>query len=314
MARSTSSSQALVEEAQERRKERLKEQKSGDVDLELQYKALTKTNEIMAAKISEMENRISDLINENIQLRQNSPHINIIQSLELKLVTLESALNLKLEEMMKVLTDFKHSEGLQHKPYGSSLKFHNSNITSRPKRRYSFTVKKNRLQVFNDELSLSQPITKQDYNNIDATPELNNVLDIAKAQTQMVRPTELTSETQNEKIQQLQSQSQSQTNVKSKQKTQPKTKQKPSLSLDLIKSQNMPPTMENKRISRRKSQINYSEPSLRKKLRRDRPTLIDAVTEGNYKTLIKNERIPLAIVDDNKPKGLNNKEMKDIMD
>lgn len=84
----------------------------------LQNKSLAKNNSLMMLRISEMEAKVSDLINENMLLRKRRTFkdAELKKQLESKLVTLETGLMHKFGEIFEMLKGVRMKEGIPENP------------------------------------------------------------------------------------------------------------------------------------------------------------------------------------------------------
>lgn len=100
----------------------------------LQNKSLAQKNAAMALKLSEMETKISELMNENMSLkkRKSVNDQEYKKKLEKKLVVLERGLINKVDEIFQVFRDVRKSEGLPANPQFESLNEFTRPVTSTP--------------------------------------------------------------------------------------------------------------------------------------------------------------------------------------
>lgn len=84
----------------------------------LQNKSLAKNNSLMMLRISEMEAKVSDLINENMLLRKRRTYkdAELKKQLESKLVNLETGLMHKFSEIFEMLKGVRMNEGIPENP------------------------------------------------------------------------------------------------------------------------------------------------------------------------------------------------------
>mmetsp|Transcript_4186 Transcript_4186/g.4116 ORF Transcript_4186/g.4116 Transcript_4186/m.4116 type:complete len:541 (-) Transcript_4186:1575-3197(-) len=84
----------------------------------LQNKSLAKNNSLMMLRISEMEAKVSDLINENMILRKRRTFkdAELKKQLEAKLEIVETGLIQKFGEIFEMLRDVRMSEGIAENP------------------------------------------------------------------------------------------------------------------------------------------------------------------------------------------------------
>lgn len=317
MARQSSGSQSLIQEAQERRREWIERERSKSQDsetsgnkeneledlkikYELQNRSLAKNNAIMTSKMAEMENKISDLINDNIKLRLvGKPDYKA--DLQEKLDELEDSIHKKVGEIFDILRDFRNKEGLRQSNYHSvgrrkRISRFSEELTPSPMSP-SPIGKPEHSQSKIEKSLLSQEITEVSEESMDIESLTSN------ENTAIPKTTTKSPQVPNQITRQVKSnlqlnKAETKTNENNDKENYQENKRK------RRKSDIMP----KRRLSRRRSEIDYAEPSLSKKLRRDKVELIDAVTEGNYKRPSKNDRVALGVVDTNVRKASTKKE------
>ncbi|CUM62683.1 uncharacterized protein PRCAT00000237001 [Priceomyces carsonii] len=100
----------------------------------LQNKSLAKSNSLMSSKISDMEQKISELINENLRLRKakSTKDAETKKDLEETFSRLESSLMLKVDEIFQLLKKMRELEGLNHNPLLDILANLDRPVTSTP--------------------------------------------------------------------------------------------------------------------------------------------------------------------------------------
>lgn len=324
MARQSSGSQSLIQEAQERRREwtereRSKSQESethkdkGDeledikIKYELQNRSLAKNNALMSAKITEMENKISDLINDNVSLRLVGRN-DYKEDLQEKLDELEDNIYKKVDEIFGILQDFRNREGLKqsrhHSGHGTrtSVRLSEeilgtptpmalpSQIQGTMKTKHSKTEKS----------LLSQEILEVSEESMDIESSTSDEKQSKSPKTPKAHQENKLKETSRLQLNQAKTKTNEFNDTENNQENKRRGR----------KSDIMP----TRRLSRRRSEIDYAEPSLNKKLRRDKVELIDAVTDGNYKRPLKNDRVALGVIDTNVNRKKSSKKDGDIFD
>lgn len=100
----------------------------------LQNKSLAQKNAAMALKLSEMESKVSELINENMTLkkRKSASDQEHKKKLEKKLVILERGLINKVDEIFQVFQNVRKNEGLPANPQFECLTEFTRPVTSTP--------------------------------------------------------------------------------------------------------------------------------------------------------------------------------------
>ncbi|EGV65365.1 hypothetical protein PSN45_002478 [Yamadazyma tenuis] len=323
MARPSSSSLSFVHLAQEKTREKERENsfqattEKEDINTEkyvLQNKTLTRNNEIMTTKLLQMEKRVADLINENVSLRANKTELDVKLQLEAKLDLLESALTEKINDIYHCIQTFREREGLStHKrprlgevaeePAKSTVRLRRYSLGPGPRRRSIGRP----IKIFEDvtpevekeaedRVEITEALPQEDKEN--RTPPATSESDMSSPSPTVNRkrvPQKLNFESA--KRHTMSSLEEPTVKAASQEPVSRITKSGRSRMSMPFLSQEVP-----KRSSRHRKPVDYKEPSLGKKMRRESAHFVDAVTDDYY-TCVKKEkhRTPMSRVDSNKP-------------
>ncbi|KAK6204377.1 uncharacterized protein RJT21DRAFT_6481 [Scheffersomyces amazonensis] len=236
----------------------------------IQTQSLTKANNVLSKKITEMEGKISELMNENMTLckNQNSQEIEVKKVLDRKLMQVENQLIDKFDEIFKILKAFRESEQLDIHP-----------MTSTPERR----------GPYQSLLDIHMPILRPEETNndvVDKDPERRKdistiVEDHESSEVDIIQVE------QAEQVQQPSTESQSVPQPQPNQNTEPHQQtdaaSQPQPQQEFEKKEDLQTKNEiRRRSSRSRGEVNYKPLSLRGKMRRESTHFVDAVDENAF--------------------------------
>lgn len=283
----------------------------------LQNKSLAQQNSAMASRLSDMETKIADLINENMTLKKlrTLNDQDYKKKLEKKLLAIEREVVNRVEDIFQVFRDTRTSEGLPSNPQFDSLSELTRPVTSTP-------IDDSARDLFGGPIDLLKPSTHKELRDLSFserrlrshTPELSPSVSVVmeaseektpsnqsdsdrinetilgldeKSELPVAAKTQILPEKLTETLkftvfsdQQPQEKRGKQSKKKQKQSTK-KVQEETPLEVSVV-AESTPEAAEIRqddvrRSSRVKEKVVYTAPSLRKKMRRESEKFIDAV-------------------------------------
>lgn len=302
----------------------------------LQNKTLSQHNDILQRRLKDMEQKISDLITDNIELKNKNDLVAFKRQMNENLEVLERKLNVKIEEINQILKEFKLT--IQNKSEYNILRERNllelgQLKSSSSTRRQTYHLNKKPISIFQDDSTKESmgTITVADNSRYTVDLDKENIpppgIEVGKMGTNVPSMvTEASGESQYDdegsksdtpspliqkpisttsnpvtsslnpesiNINPMTSISNSMTTTPKSSKRRRRTTFAPS---KIGTNEQLP-----KRSSRTRTPVDYKEPSLGKKLRRESVHMVDAVTDDYFKHMKKQKlhREPLQHVDGN---------------
>lgn len=269
----------------------------------LQNKTLSQYNDILESKLKDMEKKISDLISDNIELKNKNDMIVFKRQVNENLEVLERKLDGKIDEINRIVKDFKQSIQTRSDVGTQGEAYPNENFKSSSRRgTYHFNTKP--ITIFQDE-PVRHSKTNLIRNDKEVPIEQNkeNIPPNDKSKSPNLEKSKSASLSNSEPIYLNSTKDNTPTPIPQKterNKATTKRRRRTTFFASQLDINDQMP----KRSSRTRTPVDYKEPSLGKKLRRESVHMVDAVTDDYFKHLKKQrlQREPLQHVDNNRGK------------